>query len=66
MKSNELRIEDLTCDCTICGKTTTMTGTKKCDGCWTLEMQFQMLLTKDPQKAKEWLEQSLRKVNRVL
>lgn len=26
-----------TCPCGLCGKTTTMTGTKRCDGCWELE-----------------------------
>jgi hypothetical protein len=28
-----------TCPCGLCGKPTRMTGTKRCDGCWELEMR---------------------------
>lgn len=64
--NQELRIEEFICDCTICGKPTTMTGTQKCDGCWELNMQLQMLIAKDPQKAKEFLEEALKGLNHVL
>lgn len=51
----KLRIEELTCECTICGRLTTMTSTKQCDGCWNLNMQLEMLIIRNKKKAIEFL-----------
>ncbi len=48
-----------TIPCTICGKKTPHLGTKKCNGCGDLITQFDSLLLRNPDSAREWLIETL-------
>lgn len=48
-----------TVPCETCGTLTTMTGTKRCDGCWEVEHQLADYLQRGGKKARAFVEGAL-------
>lgn len=57
---NGNRIERKTIPCEICGRPTEYVGTKRCDGCWHMEVSFRDFVQYNKEKAKEWLHKQLK------
>lgn len=48
-----------TVSCGTCGQKTDFTGTKKCNGCWEVEMRLDQYLAKGGKNARDFVEGAL-------
>ncbi|MGB8216319.1 MAG: hypothetical protein WCE94_03365 [Candidatus Methanoperedens sp.] len=45
--------------CEVCGRSTSVMDTKRCDSCWSMESGFTSLRNHDLEKARKWLSEQL-------